>query len=428
VSPLNTSPMTIQMQLQMEAGQVQSARNYSASDAMEDWISDVEAWNSDRLLLLSQIPTPPAPTTGDWQGLVDDFASSAPADDPTPEPSPPVGNTLGSTPPRMEDYAPAGVNVAEWALTPEAQPVLQKFQVDSSVWNATNRIKLTFSKTPTIPTGTVVIPDLSEQADGALSQVLGALQAQQNAAQGQLLNEVYGPLMGQVLDGGPYGLLPHYGGGGGDDGTAEYLQNSVKYSFVGDVFGAPTTALGVGGSIIFGLTGFDAYKDVLDTGNALYNWKPTLSATGSVVINAAGILPFVGVVKNLGKAAPLVKLGDDAAEATTKVGKITDAVGNKVDYILAAKNAPNKVPTPTIKGAGKVSDLVPPHVPQNWSKTDISDAIPTYENSIKLRKAEAAAFEAVGGGHVWIRKAHFERIVSEENFLRQLQRRLEELR
>ncbi len=102
--------------------------------------------------------------------------------------------------------------------------------------------------------------------------------------------------------------------------------------------------------------------------------------------------------------------------------------GKIVEYEQPKGVAPNKVPTPSVKGIGKVADVVPKHVPKNWSKVDIENAISTYEKSIRLRKAEAEAFDAVGGGHVWARKAHYERIVQEENFLRQLRRTFEDLR
>ncbi len=88
---------------------------------------------------------------------------------------------------------------------------------------------------------------------------------------------------------------------------------------------------------------------------------------------------------------------------------------------------PKKVPLPRIKGEGKVADIVPENVPKNWTKPQISDAISTYELSIKIRRAEAKAFDAAGGGHIWIRKAHYERIKEEEVFMRQLKKALEEM-
>lgn len=91
--------------------------------------------------------------------------------------------------------------------------------------------------------------------------------------------------------------------------------------------------------------------------------------------------------------------------------------------------APRKVPTPKLKGVGKIADAaVPKCVPSNWRKADIEDAILDYERSISIRKAEAADFDATrGGGHTWTRKSHNERIVEEENFLRQLRQKLDDM-
>jgi RHS repeat-associated protein len=90
--------------------------------------------------------------------------------------------------------------------------------------------------------------------------------------------------------------------------------------------------------------------------------------------------------------------------------------------------APKKVPTPTLKSAGKIADAVPRSVPKNWSRADIEEAITDYQRSIKIRRAEAVDFEKTGGGDFWRRKDHYERIVEEENFLRQLMRTLEDMR
>ena len=120
----------------------------------------------------------------------------------------------------------------------------------------------------------------------------------------------------------------------------------------------------------------------------------------------------------VGKTGVLVHNSDDCGKGSP---------GDGIGKAASNKTSSKKISTPKIKGVGKVADLVPTHVPKNWSEADISDAISTYENSIKLRKAEAAAFDAAGGGHIWTRKAHYERIVQEEDFLRQLKNRLEDL-
>ena len=91
-------------------------------------------------------------------------------------------------------------------------------------------------------------------------------------------------------------------------------------------------------------------------------------------------------------------------------------------------SAPNKIPAPTVKGAGKVADVIPKSVPKNWSRSVIEEAINDYKRSIALRKAEVARFDALGGGHLWARKAHYERIVGEENFLRKLEQAMEAMR
>jgi hypothetical protein len=92
----------------------------------------------------------------------------------------------------------------------------------------------------------------------------------------------------------------------------------------------------------------------------------------------------------------------------------------------ATRNA-DKRPTPTVKGAGKIADVVPEYVPPNWTADDVRGAIEDYQRSIAVRRAEQQAFEEEGGGEEWRRKDHYERIVEEENFLRQLQRRLKVL-
>lgn len=117
----------------------------------------------------------------------------------------------------------------------------------------------------------------------------------------------------------------------------------------------------------------------------------------------------------------------DASRAAKGLDELTDAAEGASR--AGVRRGVDRVPTPTVKGAGKIADAVPRRVPRNWSRVDIEDAITDYQRSIRIRKAEAADFDAIrGGGHVWARKAHYERIVLEEDFLRQLLRKLEDLR
>lgn len=75
-------------------------------------------------------------------------------------------------------------------------------------------------------------------------------------------------------------------------------------------------------------------------------------------------------------------------------GKGTGRFQRRLEDITG--NAPNKVPTPTLKEGGKIADTVPISVPKNWSKADIEDAILDYERSIAARKAEQAKFDKLG--------------------------------
>ena len=116
------------------------------------------------------------------------------------------------------------------------------------------------------------------------------------------------------------------------------------------------------------------------------------------------------------------------AAAVVVLTKSALAEDRETDQRKAAGKAREKIPSPTVKGAGKIADEVPTSVPKNWNKADVDDAITDYERSVRLRKAEVVDFDATkGGGHTWTRKAHTERIAREEAFLRQLRRKSKDL-
>jgi RHS repeat-associated protein len=87
--------------------------------------------------------------------------------------------------------------------------------------------------------------------------------------------------------------------------------------------------------------------------------------------------------------------------------------------------AGSKVSLPSLKASPfglKIADEIPKGVPRNWSGLDIQDAIVDYRTSIASRKAELAAYDAVGGGDPKRRLGHARRISQEEAFLRSLER------
>lgn len=94
--------------------------------------------------------------------------------------------------------------------------------------------------------------------------------------------------------------------------------------------------------------------------------------------------------------------------------------------------APKRIPTPTTKDAPfgpKIADEVPQKgVPDNWSKSDIDDAIEDYKSSIETRRTELQTFDDLGKGSATQRKAHAQRITQEEQFLKSLEKARESRR
>lgn len=94
------------------------------------------------------------------------------------------------------------------------------------------------------------------------------------------------------------------------------------------------------------------------------------------------------------------------------------------EYGALVHNNGCKTPLPTMKPSRfglKIADEVPVAVPKNWSRAQIGDAITDYTTSIAVRKAEQAAFRAIGQGGTEGAVLHAQRITREEFFLRQLE-------
>jgi hypothetical protein len=122
----------------------------------------------------------------------------------------------------------------------------------------------------------------------------------------------------------------------------DYVSDALGTTFIGQWSGAETNALGVAGSIAFGLTGLDFYKDLGDLGHDLYHWDWTWSHARGTAFNAVALLPGIGVVKNLKGLKYLDEAADVAKEI--KVGANTlDALGD------GAKTA-SRIPFPTKAG------------------------------------------------------------------------------
>jgi hypothetical protein len=109
----------------------------------------------------------------------------------------------------------------------------------------------------------------------------------------------------------------------------KYITNALGQIFIGEWSGAKPNALGVVGSVAFGFTGLDAYKDIGDISHDLYYWEWSYSHAAGFGTNCIGVLPVVGSFKNLKNIPDLAKSADDLVEAGAAVAK-------------AAKVAPTK--------------------------------------------------------------------------------------
>ena len=84
--------------------------------------------------------------------------------------------------------------------------------------------------------------------------------------------------------------------------------------------GYDANLLGTAGSVAFGLSGLDFYKDLSDIAHGLENWENTPGDYLNLGVNLIALLPVIGAFKNLGKPAT------DAASNVAK--QIDDEVAN----------------------------------------------------------------------------------------------------
>ena len=103
------------------------------------------------------------------------------------------------------------------------------------------------------------------------------------------------------------------------------MLNAATQTFLGDrsadlVAGYDANLLGTAGSVAFGLSGLDFYKDLSDIAHGLENWENTPGDYLNLGVNLIALLPVIGAFKNLGKPAT------DAASHVAK--QIDDEVAN----------------------------------------------------------------------------------------------------
>ncbi|HUQ70002.1 MAG TPA: Ig-like domain-containing protein [Planctomycetaceae bacterium] len=103
---------------------------------------------------------------------------------------------------------------------------------------------------------------------------------------------------------------------------------------LGDWSGVAPSVEGTLGSILFGLTGFDVYKDALDISYGVANWQWTWGDAGTMALNTIALLPLVGVVKQARNADVFFDATSDAAVAAARAADELAAQRNTLRSLL----------------------------------------------------------------------------------------------
>ena len=194
----------------------------------------------------------------------------------------------------------------------------------------------------------------------------------------------------QVADTGTDGKTTSKSGGSliatmGDlaDDAGSYVGRSSKSLILGDWTDEKPTGLSIGAGIGLGVLGVDLPLDLRDLSHTLthrewsYKWGETLA------YNTIGLIPLIGVIKNLKNAkklkylddaGELAKRSDDAADAAGDAGRKAGGADDTACEAGRSAPSPSSPPSdlPPDGPSGLPSDL-PPKTPTNPSDTPTPD-------------------------------------------------------
>ena len=160
-----------------------------------------------------------------------------------------------------------------------------------------------------------------------------------------------------------------------------------------------------------------------------YRHGPPSLDTTQRVLDGGGMLPVVGIPADAANC--MISLGrGDYSGALLSLAAMWPVGGQGANVTRLGRHAASaggRTPLPTLKPSDfgpKLADELPQGVPRNWTPDQIQDAIVDCQTSIASRKAEEAAFHALGAGSETQRRAHAQRISREEDFLKSLQKAL----
>ncbi len=142
-------------------------------------------------------------------------------------------------------------------------------------------------------------------------------------------------------------LIATIGGVAGDVGG--YVGRSSKSLILGDWTDEKPTELSIGAGIGLGVLGVDLPLDLRDLSHTLthrewsYKWGETLA------YNTIGLIPLIGVIKNL-KNAKKLKYLDDASELAKRSDDAADAAGDAGRRAPPASDPPSQPPSKAPSG------------------------------------------------------------------------------
>jgi hypothetical protein len=137
------------------------------------------------------------------------------------------------------------------------------------------------------------------------------------------------------------GLIATIGDVAGDAGS--YVGRSSKSLILGDWTDEKPTGLSIGTGIGLGVLGVDLPMDIRDLSHTLthrewsYKWGETLA------YNTIGLVPLIGVLKNLKR----LKYLDDAGELAKRTDDAAEAVGDAGRKAPPASDPPSQPPSKT---------------------------------------------------------------------------------
>lgn len=108
-----------------------------------------------------------------------------------------------------------------------------------------------------------------------------------------------------------------------DSENASYIAKAVDQNIRGD-YTKNVNGLGTVGQVSAGILGIDAPMDIRDVSYDIKNWKSIKEHIVKTAFDAAGVIPVIGVIKNVDEIAAVAKSGAKMLEGGTEAAKVAE--------------------------------------------------------------------------------------------------------